>query len=102
MNRWFDQFADKVADIVAHAGFFIFCVVLVLLWGPSYFLVSNVDTWQLIINTTTTIITFLLVALQHNNQHRFERATNERFETLEDRLGIDDPVSDEGQKGKNA
>lgn len=100
----FDKFADWVADQVAHAGFFIFCSLLVILWIPSIFIVPDkvpgkLDTWQLIINTTTTIITFLLVALLHNTQHRQGKATNERFQALIDAMqGVDDPVEDEGQK----
>jgi low affinity Fe/Cu permease len=100
----FDRFADWVADHVAHAWFFIFCLGLVIIWAPSIFIVpekvpGKLDTWQLLINTTTTIITFLLVALLHNTQHRFENATNERLqEIIEAIAGIDDPVTDEGQK----
>jgi low affinity Fe/Cu permease len=102
----FDKFADWVADAVAHAGFFIFCALLVILWAPSIFIMPKhvppeIDTWQLVINTTTTIITFLLVALLHNTQHRFEKAVNHRLECIEEELGIDDPIEDQGQKEKN-
>lgn len=69
----FDRFAAWAGKRVASAGFFIACVAVVLVWAPSYFLFGNVDTWQLVINTTTTIITFLLVALLQNTQDRFER-----------------------------
>lgn len=93
----FNRFADKASDLVAHAGFFAFCVLLILVWGPSIVVLKNVDTWQLVINTATTIITFLLVALLHNTQHRFEKATNERMHVILARLGLDDPVDDEGQ-----
>lgn len=94
----FDRFADRVAKLVASAGFFAFCVLLIVLWLPSYFVVGDADTWQLIVNTATTIITFLLVALLHNTQHRFERAQNERWAALLASLHIADPVVDEGQR----
>lgn len=94
----FDRFADWTAEVVSRAGFFIFCVALVVLWAPSIVLLRNVDTWQLVINTATTIITFLLVALLHNTQERFEDATNARLEEIIEALGIHDPVQDEGQK----
>lgn len=94
----FDKFASKTAELVSKAGFFSFCVILILVWAPSIALIKNVDTWQLIINTATTIITFLLVALLHNDQQRFERATNQRLEKIAEHLGITDPVEDEGQK----
>ena len=70
----FDRFANAASDFVARAMFFIFCVLLVLIWLPSYFILGSIDTWQLIINTITTIITFLLVALIQNNDQRFEKA----------------------------
>ena len=57
---FFDRFAGRSADFVSRAHFFTFCALLVIIWAPSYFLVGNFDTYQLIINTPTTIITFLL------------------------------------------
>jgi len=47
-------------------------VLLVVVWAPTYLLVGNFDTYQLIINTPTTIITFPLVALLQNTQRRSE------------------------------
>lgn len=41
-------------------------VLLVALWLPSYFLLGKLNTWQLIINTLATIVTFLLVILLQN------------------------------------
>lgn len=99
MTESFDRFADWVAEKVASAYFFAACVVLVLIWAPSYFLIRNLDTWQLIINTGTTIVTFLMVALLQNDTHRFEKAVNERLQTIIDALeAAEDPVQDEGQK----
>jgi low affinity Fe/Cu permease len=46
------------------------CVLAVVLWAPSFFLLRNVDTWQLIINTITTIVPFLLVALLQKRAKR--------------------------------
>lgn len=95
MNGAFDKFADWTASLVAKAWFFLFCVLLVVIWGPSYFVLPDVDTWQLIINTATTIITFLLVALLHNNQHRFELRVDARLEELTKAVqGAHDPVDE--------
>ena len=58
----FDRFAEAASEFASHAVFFIGCALIVLLWLPSYFLFGSLNTWQLIINTLTTIITFLLVA----------------------------------------
>lgn len=86
----FNRFADWVASRVASATFFAFCVILVVVWMPSYFLLGSVDTWQLIINTITTIITFLLVALLQNQQDRFEREVCERLDRIQDALTTTD------------
>ena len=55
-----------------------------LLWVPSYVVVRNVDTWQLIINTATTIVTFLLVALLQNAARRSDRAVHQKLDALAD------------------
>lgn len=94
----FDRFADAVAKMVAQAWFFMFCIMTVVIWGPSIVFVKKIDTWQLIINTATTIITFLLVALLHNTQHRFENADNLRWQAFFKYFGLEDPVKDPGQK----
>jgi low affinity Fe/Cu permease len=80
----FDRFAERSAEYVSKAPFFAFCVALVVVWAPSYFLVDDFDTYQLLINTPTTIITFLLVALLQNTQRRAERATNKKLDALAD------------------
>src|SRR5436190_917262 len=60
---FFDRFAGWAALVASRATFFAFCVLLIVVWAPSFFLIGNIDTWQLIINTATTIVTFLMVAL---------------------------------------
>jgi low affinity iron permease len=95
---FFDRFAQRAADIASRAPFFAFCVLLLLLWGPSYFVLKKIDTWQLIINTATTIITFLMVALLQNTQTRNDQATQHKLNAIADGLadlmthvGRDDP-----------
>jgi low affinity Fe/Cu permease len=85
-SGFFDKFADAVARRVASAPFFAGCVLLVLVWAPSFFVIRNVDTWQLIINTVTTIITFILLALLHNTTERFEKDALERLDRIEEKL----------------
>lgn len=77
---FFDKFAERASRIVSHAPFFTFCVLLVLTWAPSILVFRNLDTWQLIINTTTTIITFLMVALLENSTRQFENAVNQKLD----------------------
>ncbi len=54
--------------------------------APTYLLVGNFDTYQLIINTPTTIITFLLVALLQNTQRRSEQAVQKKLGAIADGL----------------
>jgi low affinity Fe/Cu permease len=89
---FFDRFAGRASDIVSRAPFFAFCLALVGLWliegvvrvvtgGPESFLG---DTYQLQINTTTTIITFLLVALLQNSETRSDRAVQHKLNAIAD------------------
>lgn len=78
----FDRMADRASAWVSKAWFFAACVLLVVLWAPSLLLLSSVDTWQLIINTVTTIITFLLMALLQNTQHRADAATQQKLNAI--------------------
>jgi low affinity Fe/Cu permease len=82
----FDRFATWVAEFTARAWFFAACLALVLIWAPSFFLIGDVDTWQLIINTATTIVTFLLVALLQNTQHRSDRASQHKLNAIAEAL----------------
>lgn len=79
---FFDKFATHVNKFVSRAWFFSLCAVLVVLWAPSYFLFDTVDTWQLVINTVTTIVTFLLVALLQNTQTRSDEATQHKLNAI--------------------
>jgi low affinity Fe/Cu permease len=78
----FDRFAGHASRFASQAPFFAFCVLLVIVWAPSYFVLKDLDTWQLIINTVTTIVTFLLVALLQNSQYRTDEATQHKLNAL--------------------
>lgn len=82
----FDRFASKAAEFVSRAPFFTCCILLVVVWAPSLLVVKSLDTWQLLINTPTTVITFLLVAIAANDQARFEGATNKKLNAVADAL----------------
>jgi low affinity Fe/Cu permease len=79
---FFDRFAGFASRFASRAWFFAFCVLLILVWAPSFFVIKKVDTWQLIINTATTIITFLLVALLQNSQTRSDQAIQHKLNAL--------------------
>lgn len=81
----FDRFASAVAERVSRAWFFVLCVLLVVVWVPSVVFL-DIDTWQLVINTLTTIITFLLVALLQNTQTRADEALQTKLNAIADGL----------------
>src|SRR5947208_7638375 len=83
---FFDRFAGWAAHIASRAAFFAFCVLLIVIWAPSIVLIRTIDTWQLIINTATTIITFLMVALLQNSQTRSDQALQHKLNALADGL----------------
>jgi low affinity Fe/Cu permease len=91
----FDRFAGVAAMVASRAPFFAFCVFLVLAWlvqGAVTIAVTGKfsafldDKFQLEINTTTTIITFLMVALLQNSQTRNDQATQHKLNAIADGL----------------
>jgi low affinity Fe/Cu permease len=82
----FDRFAEGAARIASRAWFFCFCVLMVVVWAPSILFLRDIDTWQLIINTATTIITFLMVALLQNSQTRADLAVQHKLNAIADSL----------------
>jgi low affinity Fe/Cu permease len=83
---WFDRFASTASKLVSRAWFFAFCVFLVVIWAPSIAVIHSISTWQLIINTLTTIITFLLVALLQNTQERSDNAIQAKLNAIADAM----------------
>ncbi|MBF6139369.1 MULTISPECIES: low affinity iron permease family protein [Nocardia] len=82
----FDRFATATSNVASRAGFFVFCVLLVIVWAPSFLVLPSIDTWQLVINTATTIITFLLVALLQNTERRADAAVQQKLNAIADAL----------------
>lgn len=82
MSR-FDRFANQAAVLVARAPFFALCVAIVLGWllGLPFAGPTN-QLYHLLLNSPTTAITFLLVALLQNGQARFEHATNQKLNAI--------------------
>lgn len=82
---WFDRFAGRCSSLVARAPFFSGCMLLVVLWLPTLF-VLPLNTSQLVIQTLTAIITFLLIALLQNSQARSDAATQHKLNEISDAL----------------
>jgi low affinity Fe/Cu permease len=82
MSLWFSRFASRTAQYVGHPYMFLFAVVVLVVWAVSGPLFHFSDTWQLIINTGTTIVTFLVVFLIQNTQNRDAKALHLKLDEL--------------------
>lgn len=82
VNLWFSRFASRTAQLVGHPFMFLSAVVILVLWAISGPLFHFSDTWQLIINTGTTIVTFLVVFLIQNTQNRDAKALHLKLDEL--------------------
>lgn len=81
-NGWFGRFARSVAHFSGRPATFVVAFAIIVAWGISGPLFGYSDTWQLIINTGTTIITFLMVFLIQNTQNRDSEAIQLKLDEL--------------------
>lgn len=82
MDKFFARFATATAHATGSPITFILCVVAVVLWAVSGPLFGFSETWQLVINTGTTIVTFLMVFLIQNTQNRDSEAMQVKLDEL--------------------
>ena len=78
----FSRFAHWASHQAGRAYAFVGAMVVILLWGVSGPLFGFSDTWQLVINTGTTIVTFLMVFLIQNTQNRDTQAIQLKLDEL--------------------
>lgn len=81
-NRWFVHFAQWVAHVTGRPITFLLAVATIVVWGISGPIFGFSDTWQLVINTGTTIITFLMVFVIQNTQNRDTAAMHIKVDEL--------------------
>lgn len=82
MNLWFSRFASKTARLVGHPAMFLAAIMTLVVWGISGPIFHFSDTWQLIINTGTSVLTFLIVFLIQNTQNRDAKALHLKLDEL--------------------
>ena len=82
MNYFFEQIASKVSGAAGRPIAFILALTTIIVWGISGPLFNWSDTWQLVINTGTTIVTFLMVFLIQNAQNRDGCAIQAKLDEL--------------------
>ena len=79
---WFTRFATAAARATGRPGTFVLAVLIIVVWGATGPIFGFSDTWQLIINTGTTIVTFLMVFLIQNTQNRDSKAFHLKLDEL--------------------
>ena len=82
MNEWFRKFSIYSANALGSSWMFIANIALILLWLVSGPLFDFSDTWQLIVNTATTVFTYLAVFLIQNTQNRDAKAIHLKLDEL--------------------
>ena len=81
-NHGFSYFASRSSSAMGSSPAFLAAIVLIVLWGVTGPHFHFSDTWQMIINTATTVITFLMVFLIQNTQNRDARALHLKLDEI--------------------
>lgn len=82
MRRFFNLCATKISTAAGQPLTFVIAVTIIVVWAVSGPMFGYSDTWQLIINTGTTIVTFLMVFLIQNSQNRDASAMQAKLDEL--------------------
>ena len=81
-QSWFTRFSKRTAQLTGRPATFLLAIAIVLTWIVTGPLFGYSDTWQLVINTGTTIITFLMVFLIQSTQNRDSEAVQVKLDEL--------------------
>jgi len=81
-TSWYSHFAKSTARFVGRPKIFVIAFAVVVVWAISGPLFGFSDTWQLVINTATTIVTFLMVFLIQSTQNRDTEAMQVKLDEL--------------------
>ena len=81
-QSWFGRFAKWTEHFVGHPLTFVLMLALIVVWATTGPIFKFSDTWQLVINTGTTIVTFLMVFLIQNTQNRDAIAIHLKLDEL--------------------
>jgi low affinity Fe/Cu permease len=82
MDRVFTWFAGRISYAAGQPLAFVLATGVILVWGVTGPMFGYSDTWQLVINTGTTIVTFLMVFLIQNSQNRDAAAMQAKLDEL--------------------
>ncbi len=81
-RSFFSRFATHVSCMMGRPVSFILALLIIIVWASTGWFFHFSDTWQLVINTGTTIITFLMVFLIQNSQNRDSQAMQLKLDEL--------------------
>ena len=82
MHKWFTRVATMISTAAGQPLSFMVALLIIIVWGVTGPLFHFSDTWQLVVNTGTTIITFLMVFLIQNSQNRDGAAMQAKLDEL--------------------
>jgi low affinity Fe/Cu permease len=82
MDKFFERFSARIAIAAGQSSAFVVAVAVIIIWAVTGPLFHWSDTWQLVINTGTTIVTFLMVFLIQNAQNRDASAIQAKLDEL--------------------
>ncbi|MDQ0028568.1 low affinity iron permease family protein [Arthrobacter bambusae] len=99
---FFTRFTSRTAKVLGHAWVFAGAVAVLVLWAGTGPFLGFSDTWQLVINTGTTIVTFLMVFIIQNTQNRDSAAMHLKIDAVMRELQITNSklysAEEEGEK----
>src|SRR5687767_8248599 len=82
IQDWFSAFSQTMAWVTGRPGTFLLAISFIAVWALTGPIFGFSDTWQLVINTSTTIVTFLMVFLIQNTQNRDAMAMHLKLDEL--------------------
>lgn len=82
MDRFFTRFAARASTAAGQPQTFVVALLLIVLWASTGSVFAWSDTWQLVVNTGTTIVTFLMVFLIQNSQNRDAAAMQAKMDEV--------------------
>src|SRR5881398_3703543 len=102
-SSWFPSFARSMANASGNPATFVIALLVIIVWAVTGPIFGYSDTWQLVINTGTTIVTFLMVFIIQNTQNRDTQALQLKLDELlralegarNDLIDIEDKTDDQ-------
>ena len=82
MDHFFTRFAARIASFAGRPAAFMLALLVIIIWAVTGPLFKFSDTWQLVVNTGTTIVTFLMVFLIQNSQNRDAAAMQAKLDEM--------------------